>query len=40
MMASTQLTSTEFFESIAAVVFELLSRKNLCINRKDKVGYF
>ena len=34
MMASTQITSTETFLFIAALVFTLLSRKVLCISRK------
>ena len=44
-MASTQITNTEIFAFIAVLVFKLLSRKVLFINRKDnrncqKVGYF
>ena len=34
MIASTQLTNTEFFRFIAVLVFKLLSRKVLFINRK------
>ena len=45
MIASTQIANTEIFAFIAFVVFKLLSRKVLFINRKDnknclKVGYF
>ena len=45
MIASTQIAKTEIFAFIAVVVFKLLSRKVLFINRKDnrncqKVGYF
>ena len=35
MIASIQITNTEIFAFIAALVFELLSRKVLFINRKD-----
>ena len=35
MIASTQTTNTEIFAFIAAVIFKLLSRKVLFINRKD-----
>ena len=35
MMASTQIRNTEIFAFIAAVVFKLLSRKVLFIDRKD-----
>ena len=35
MMASTQKINTETFAFIAALVFKLLSRKVLFINRKD-----
>ena len=35
MIASTQITSTEIFVFIAVLVFKLLSRKILFINRKD-----
>ena len=45
MIASTQITNTEIFAFIAVLVFMLLSRKVLFINRKHnrncyKVGYF
>ena len=35
MIASTQITNTEIIEFIAVLVFDLLSRKDLFINRKD-----
>ena len=35
MIASTPITNTEIFASLAVLVFELLSRKALFINRKD-----
>ena len=35
MIASTQKTNTEIIEFIAVLVFDLLSRKDLFINRKD-----
>ena len=35
MVALTQITTTEIFVFIAVVVFNLLSRKVLFINRKD-----
>ena len=35
MVALTQITTTEIFAFIAVVVFNLLSRKVLFINRKD-----
>ena len=35
MIASTQITNTEVFAFMAALVFKLLSRKVLFINRKD-----
>ena len=35
MIASTQITNTEIFAFIAVLVFKLLSRKVLFINRKD-----
>ena len=35
MMASTQITSTDIFVFIASLVFKLLSRKVLLINKKD-----
>ena len=34
MIASTQITNTEIFAFIAVLVFKLLSRKVLFINRK------
>ena len=45
MVASTQVTNTEIFTFMAVLVFKLLSRKVLFINRKDKrncekVGHF
>ena len=36
MIASTQITNAEIFAFMAVVVFNLLSRKVLFINRKDK----
>ena len=36
MIASTQITNAEIFAFIAVLVFQLLSRKILFINRKDK----
>ena len=35
MITSTQITNTEIFAIIAALVFKLLSRKILFINKKD-----
>ena len=35
MIASTQITNTEIFAFIAVLIFKLLSRKVLFINRKD-----
>ena len=35
MIASTQITNTEIFAFIVVLVFKLLSRKILFINRKD-----
>ena len=35
MIASTQITNTEIFAFIAVLVFKLLGRKVLFINRKD-----
>ena len=35
IIASTQITNTELFGFIAALVFKLLSRKVLFLNRKD-----
>ena len=45
MIVSTQITNIEVFAFIAVLVFKLLSRTFLFINRKDKrnclkVGYF
>ena len=45
MIASTQITTTEIFAFITVIVFNLLSRRVLFINRKDnrncqKVAYF
>ena len=45
MIVSTPITNAEIFAFIAVVVFKLLSRNVLFINRKDnrncqKVGYF
>ena len=36
MIASTQINNTEIFAFIAILVFKLLSRQVLFINRKDK----
>ena len=35
MIASTQITYTELFAFLAVLVFKLLSRKILFINRKE-----
>ena len=35
MIASTKITNTEIIAFIAVQDFDLLSRKVLCINRKD-----
>ena len=35
MIASTQITNTETFTSVTFLVFKLLSRKILCINKTD-----
>ena len=35
MIASPQITNTELFAFVAVLVFKLLSRKILFINRKD-----
>ena len=45
MIFSTQIANTETFAIIAVLVFMLLNRKVLFINKKDKrncykVGYF
>ena len=37
MIASTQITNTEIFAFIAFLVFKLLSRKVLFINRKKTI---
>ena len=37
LIASTQITNTEIFAFIAVLVFKLLSRKILFINRKETV---
>ena len=39
MIASTQVTNTEIFTFIAVLVFKLLSREVLFINRKDNRNY-
>ena len=39
MIASTQITNTEILAFIAALVFKLLSRNVLFINRKDNRNY-
>ena len=36
MIASTQITNTKIFASIAILVFKLLSRKVLFINRRQQ----
>ena len=38
MIASSQITITEIFAFIAVVVFKLLSRTFLFINRKDNIN--
>ena len=35
MIASTQIINSEIFEFIAVLIFKLLNRKVLFINRKD-----
>ena len=35
MIASTQITNSEILAFIAVIIFKLLSRKVLLINRKD-----
>ena len=35
MIASTQIINSEIFEFIAVLIFKLLNRKALFINRKD-----
>ena len=37
MIASTQITNTEIFAFIAVLVFKLLSREVLFINKKKKL---
>ena len=37
MIASTQITNTEIFATIAVLVFKFLSRKVLFINRRDNI---
>ena len=39
MVTSTQITNTEILAFIAILIFKLLSRKVLFINRKDKRNY-
>ena len=39
MIALTQITNTEIFTFIAVIVFKLLSRKILFINRKDNRNF-
>ena len=39
MVASAQITNTENFAFIAVLVFKLLSRKVLFINRKENRNY-
>ena len=39
MFASTQITNSETFAFIAALVFKLLSRKVLFTNTKDNKNY-
>ena len=36
MITSTQIANTEVFTFLTALVFKLLNRKALFINRKDK----
>ena len=38
MITSLRVTRTEIFESIAILVYKLLSRKALFINRKDNTN--
>ena len=38
MTASTQITNTQIFVFTSALVFKLLSRKILFINRKGKIN--
>ena len=39
MITATQITNTEIFTFIAALIFKLLSRKVLFINRKDNKNF-
>ena len=39
MIISTQITNTKIFAFVAVVVFKLMSRKILFINRKDNRNY-
>ena len=39
MIPSTKITNTEIFAFITSVVFKLLSRQVLFINRKDNRNY-
>ena len=39
MIASIQITNTDIFKFIAALVFKLLSLKVFLVNRKDKGNY-
>ena len=38
MITSTQITNTEIFAFIVVLVFKLLCRKGLLINRKEKIN--
>ena len=40
MIASTQITITKIFAFITVLVVKLLSRRVLCINRKDNKATF
>ena len=39
MVATTQITNTEIFAFIAVLVYKLLSRKVLLINREDNRNF-
>ena len=39
MIVSTQITNTEIFAFIVVLVFKLMSRKVLFINRKDNRNF-
>ena len=39
MIASAQITNTEIFAFLAVLVFKLLSRKVLFVNKKDNRNY-